>query len=113
MVRPDEPDGSAGPLPYRLPMRVILAEAKARDAKSVKEAIPHWNAAMQGWRAWATEYKVAIDNLKAKGMAVNDISAAEQTRMRERVRPVYDKNATVIGEDTVKLMQAELAKLRK
>lgn len=55
----------------------------------------------------------SLENLKTKGMAVNEISAAEQARMRDRVKPVYEKNATVIGEDTVKLMQAELAKLRK
>jgi TRAP-type C4-dicarboxylate transport system substrate-binding protein len=55
----------------------------------------------------------SLDNLKAKGMAVNEISPAEHARMRERVLPVYEKNATVIGEDTVKLMQTELAKLRK
>lgn len=55
----------------------------------------------------------SLENLKAKGMAVNEIAPAEQVRMRDRVKPVYEKNATVIGEETVNLMQAELAKLRK
>jgi len=55
----------------------------------------------------------SLDNLKSKGMNVNEIAPAEQVRMRERVKPVYERNASVIGEDTVKLMMVELEKIRK
>ena len=51
-------------------------------------------------------------DLKAKGMVVNEISAAEQKRMRDAVKPVYDKHATTIGKETVDRMNATLAKIR-
>ncbi len=55
----------------------------------------------------------SLENLRAKGMNVNEITPAEQVRMRDKVKPVYEKNASVIGEDTVKLMMVELEKIRK
>ena len=49
---------------------------------------------------------------KAKGMAVNEITPAEQKRLRDTVKPVYDKHAATIGKDTVDRMNAALAKVR-
>lgn len=54
----------------------------------------------------------SLANLKSKGMAINDITPEEQKRMRDAVKPVYERGATTIGKETVDRMQAELAKLR-
>ncbi len=55
----------------------------------------------------------SLANLKKQGMQVNEIAPAEQARMREAVKPVYERSAATIGKDTVDRMMAELAKLRK
>lgn len=97
---------------------IILASKKWWDALSKDE---------QGWimaaarksreferkdtRAEATK---ALEDLKAKGMEVNIVSAAELNRMRDKVKPTVDKVVTQnIGDDLWKQTQAELAKLRK
>ncbi len=54
----------------------------------------------------------SLANIKAKGMLVNEIAPAEQARMRDAVKPVYERSAATIGKATVDLMLAELAKLR-
>lgn len=54
----------------------------------------------------------ALDNLKKNGMQVTELSAAEQAKLREKLKPVIDKHGAAIA-DTVKALQAELAKVRK
>jgi len=54
----------------------------------------------------------SLANLRARGMAINEISAAEQKRMRDAVKPVYERGAATIGKETIDRMQAELAKIR-
>jgi len=54
----------------------------------------------------------SLANLRARGMAINEISAPEQKRMRDAVKPVYERGAATIGKETVDRMQAELAKIR-
>jgi tripartite ATP-independent transporter DctP family solute receptor len=56
--------------------------------------------------------ETALANLKAKGMQINEPSAEAQAKMRELVKPVYEKHAATIGKETVDRMMAELAKLR-
>jgi tripartite ATP-independent transporter DctP family solute receptor len=51
-------------------------------------------------------------DLKAKGMTVNEITPAEQKRLRDAVKPVYEKHATTIGKETVDRMNAALTKIR-
>ena len=46
-------------------------------------------------------------------MPVPECRAAEMQRLRDKVKPVVDKHAAKVGEDTVKEVYAELAKLRK
>jgi tripartite ATP-independent transporter DctP family solute receptor len=55
----------------------------------------------------------SLANLRARGMQVNDIAPAEQARMREQAKSVYDKHAATIGAETVKRMQDALAAIRK
>lgn len=54
-----------------------------------------------------------LEDLKKAGMDVNELSPAEVAKLREKMKPVIDKNAASVGEGTVQAMMAELAKLRK
>jgi len=54
----------------------------------------------------------SLASLKAKGMQVNEISAAEQRRIQAKVQPVYEKNAANIGPEAIKVVQDALKKAR-
>jgi tripartite ATP-independent transporter DctP family solute receptor len=54
----------------------------------------------------------SFEKLKKEGMLVNELAAAEQARIRDAVKPVYEKHSATIGKETVDRMMAELAKLR-
>jgi TRAP-type transport system periplasmic protein len=54
----------------------------------------------------------SLANLKNSGMQVNELSADEQARIREAVKPVYEKHTASIGAETVQRMQVVLAKIR-
>ena len=53
-----------------------------------------------------------LAELKAKGMVFTEITAAERTRMRESLKPVYEKYTRTLGEDVVTQVLGELAKHR-
>jgi TRAP-type transport system periplasmic protein len=53
-----------------------------------------------------------LDALKKAGMQVTEFSAAEQAKLRDKLKPVIDKHGSAIAA-TVAELQAELAKLRK
>lgn len=55
----------------------------------------------------------ALEDLKKAGMQVTELSPAEMARLRDKVKPVVDKHAAVVGEATVKELYAEIAKVRK
>jgi tripartite ATP-independent transporter DctP family solute receptor len=57
--------------------------------------------------------KGTLDDLKKAGMTVTEFSSAEQAKFREKMKPVIEKHAAAVGEDTVKAVMADLAKLRK
>ncbi|MCO4052546.1 MAG: TRAP transporter substrate-binding protein [Bosea sp.] len=54
----------------------------------------------------------SLANLRNKGMQINEIAPEQQKRMREAVKPVYERAGATIGKETVDRMQAELARLR-
>lgn len=54
----------------------------------------------------------AVDELKKAGMQVSELSAAELSKFREKMKPVVDKHGAASAE-TVKELLAELAKARK
>ena len=54
----------------------------------------------------------SLASLKAKGMQVNEITGAEQRRMFDKVKPVYDKNVPTIGADAVGAVLDALKKAR-
>jgi tripartite ATP-independent transporter DctP family solute receptor len=53
-----------------------------------------------------------LGELKKAGMQVTEFSAAEQAKLRDKLKPVVDKHGTAIAA-TVAELQAELAKVRK
>jgi len=55
----------------------------------------------------------ALDNLKKNGVQVTELSPAELVKFREKMKPVIAKHSEVVGADTVKALEGELAKLRK
>ncbi|MGC2518825.1 MAG: TRAP transporter substrate-binding protein [Burkholderiales bacterium] len=55
----------------------------------------------------------ALENLKKNGMQVTELSPAEINKFRDKMKPVIAKNASIVGEDTVRDIQVELAKIRK
>ncbi len=52
-------------------------------------------------------------SLKTKGMIINELAEAEVQRMRDLLKPVYEKHMTTIGQETMNRMFAELTKLRR
>ena len=55
----------------------------------------------------------AIENIKKNGTVVNELSAAEVTKLAAKLTPVITKYAPTVGEGTVSELVAELAKARK
>lgn len=55
----------------------------------------------------------AIETAKKNGVTVTEVSAAERDRMREKTKSVADKYTAEIGPDLVKLVNDEVAKVRK
>lgn len=53
-----------------------------------------------------------LGEMKAKGIAVNEVAPAELARMREKVKPVIEKYTNVVGADLVKQAYAEIDKVR-
>lgn len=54
----------------------------------------------------------SVANLKAKGMAVNEIAPAEMQRIRDRAKAVYDTHAKAIGDEAITLVFGELKRIR-
>ncbi len=59
-----------------------------------------------------TEDPKLLAQIKAKGGIYTEIAPAERARMREMLKPVYDKYARNLGEDVVRQTLAELNKHR-
>jgi tripartite ATP-independent transporter DctP family solute receptor len=55
----------------------------------------------------------ALATIKKAGVQVTEFAPAEIARLREKVKPVFDKHAASAGEATVKEVLAEIAKVRK
>ena len=53
-----------------------------------------------------------LDKLKKDGMVANEVPAAEKQRLAEKLQPVVDKYAGIIGGDWMQRMNAQLAGLR-
>ena len=54
----------------------------------------------------------SVANLKSKGMSVNEISAAEMQRIRDKSKVIYDRHGNEIGDEAINLVFGELKRVR-
>lgn len=54
-----------------------------------------------------------LAELKKLGMTVTELPPAEMAKLRELMKPVIDKHSESVGVETVKALQAEIAKVRR
>jgi tripartite ATP-independent transporter DctP family solute receptor len=54
----------------------------------------------------------SVDELRSKGMVVNEISAPEMQRIRDKTKPIYERHAKSIGEEPIALVTNELKRIR-
>jgi tripartite ATP-independent transporter DctP family solute receptor len=94
----------------------LIFSKKVWDALSADEKKAVQDAASEAakFQRQVNRDKAASDleALKKAGMQVTELSAAEQNKLRDKLKPVVDKHGAAL-QATVTEMQAELAKLRK
>jgi TRAP-type C4-dicarboxylate transport system substrate-binding protein len=83
----------------------------AAEQKIIRDAAVDATTAQR--KAARDQVAGAIDNLKKNGMAVNELSPAELTKMSAKMTPVITQFAANVGAETVTELLAELAKVRK
>ncbi len=54
-----------------------------------------------------------LAELRRLGMAVTELPPAEMARLREMMRPVIERHTERVGADTVRALQAEIARVRR
>ncbi|USG67368.1 TRAP transporter substrate-binding protein [Brevibacillus ruminantium] len=96
---------------------VFLVSKKFRDKLSEEERQILRDSAVEAGKYQRelnfSENQKALEDLKAAGMKANEVLAEEMARMQEVIKPVIDKFAKEIGEELVKEMYDEVAKVRK
>jgi TRAP-type C4-dicarboxylate transport system substrate-binding protein len=95
---------------------LILYSKKLWDQLNPQEQALLREAAIEGQKveraANRTLNEKSLTSLKTKGMLINEVSAAEQSRIRAKVASVYEKHKDSIGADAIKVVQDELKKAR-
>lgn len=95
---------------------LILYSKRLWDGLSPQEQALLREAAVEGQKVQREANRAlnarALENLRNRGMQVNEITPAEQRRMFDRVKPVYDKNVPNIGAETVTLVLDALRRAR-
>ena len=95
---------------------LVLYSKKMFDALSKDEQAALREAAIEGQKVQRATIRAsdskALAELKTHGMQVNEITPAEQKRMFEKVKPVYEKNSASIGAETIDAVMGALKKAR-
>lgn len=95
---------------------LVLYSKKLFDQLNAQEQAVLREAAMEGQKvqraANRTLNEQSLANLKVKGMLVNEVTPAEQLRMFQKVKPVYDRNIPTIGGEAVNMVLEGLKKAR-
>ena len=95
---------------------LVLYSKKLWDQLSPQEQAVLREAAMEGQKVQRATNRAqsdtALASLKARGMIVNEITPAEQRRMFEKVKPVYDRSVPTIGAEAVQVVLDALKKAR-
>ncbi len=94
---------------------LILYSKKLWDQLNPQEQAVLREAAKEGQKVQREANRAlnekSLANLR-KTMTVNEVSTAEQKRMLEKVKPVYDKNVPTIGAEAVGVVTDALKKAR-
>ncbi len=94
---------------------LVLYSKKLWDQLSAQEQAVLREAAVEGQKVQRAANRAlnekSLANLR-KTMTVNEVTAAEQKRMFEKVKPVYDKNVPTIGAEAVSVVMDALKKAR-
>ncbi len=94
---------------------LVLYSKKLWDQLNPQEQAVLREAAKEGQKVQREANRAlnekSLANLR-KSMTVNEVSAAEQKRMLEKVKPVYDKNVPTIGTEAVGVVTDALKKAR-
>ena len=95
---------------------LVLYSKKMFDALSKDEQAALREAAIEGQKVQRETIRAsdskALAELKTRGMQVNEITPAEQKRMLEKVKSVYEKNTATIGAETINTVMDGLKKAR-
>ncbi|MBA3592243.1 MAG: TRAP transporter substrate-binding protein [Polaromonas sp.] len=95
---------------------LILYSKKLWDQLNPQEQAVLREAAMEGQKVQRAANRAlnekSLTSLKAKGMQVNEVSVAEQRRMFDKVKPVYERNVPTIGGEAVTTVLEALKKAR-
>jgi TRAP-type transport system periplasmic protein len=95
---------------------LVLYSKKMWDGLSKDEQAALREAAVEGQKVQRATNRAqegkALAELRARGMLVNEITPAEQKRMFEKVKPVYDRNGTTIGAEAINVVVDALKKAR-
>jgi TRAP-type transport system periplasmic protein len=95
---------------------LVLYSKKMFDTLSKEEQAALREAALEGQKVQRTTIRAneskALTALKAAGMQVNEIAPAEQKRMFDKVKPVYEKSVALVGADAINVVVDALAKAR-
>ena len=94
----------------------VLYSKKLWDQLNPQEQAVLREAALEGQTVQRAASRAqdaqSLANLKAKGMVVNEFSAAEQARVFAKIKPVYDKHVPTIGAEAVNIVLDALKKAR-
>ena len=95
---------------------LVLYSKKLFDQLSPQEQAVLREAAIEGQKVQRAANRAlnekSLASLKAKGMAVNEVSPAEQKRMFDKVKPVYDKHRETIGAEAINVVFDALKRAR-
>jgi len=95
---------------------VLLASKKLWDGLSNDERTVLQQCAIVGRDAQrkvsrALEAK-GEETLRARGMAINEISAAEMARIRQASQVIYERYGKIIGQEAISMVTDELKRIR-
>jgi tripartite ATP-independent transporter DctP family solute receptor len=95
----------------------VLASKKVWDGMSGQERDVLRACAAEGRtaqrKASAEQSVKSLANLKAQGLEVNEVPAAELKRIRDKSQVIYERNTANIGKDTIDLVLGELERIRR
>ena len=93
-----------------------LYSKKLWDQLNAQEQAVLREAAMEGQKVQRAANRSlnekSLSSLKTKGMVVNEVAPAEQLRMFQKVKPVYDRNIPTSGGEAVNMVLDGLKKAR-